>query len=292
MKRLFFILIFLFGTYLIQAQQTYTVDGKEYTLKTEIDGNLDLLWNIIDGQYRYFIRKEDGTIIELKNTKESRKFKEEYKEELRKLITTSTNNIDKLDLTLYDLGVFVDDYNQAADSNYNTQIEKIDILLQLEGFVGISNSPFVYNTEDAINPQFGLGLELIDLQTFPRHALYLNARHVLKSDKFEYSLTELALGYRFRIIDKSKFSFYTNIDFGTLSFFKSISYSVGPADEPVRREAKETEFQSPFKFGVGADFKISDNSFLVLRYNELFALLVENAGNFSKNISLGYKVNL
>ena len=38
-------------------------------LKTQIDGKIDLLWNIIDNQYRYFIRTEDGTITELKNTK-------------------------------------------------------------------------------------------------------------------------------------------------------------------------------------------------------------------------------
>ena len=37
---------------------TYNVDGTFYDLKSEVSGTIDLLWNIIDNEYRYFIKKD------------------------------------------------------------------------------------------------------------------------------------------------------------------------------------------------------------------------------------------
>ena len=64
----------------------------------------------------------------------------------------------------------------------------------------------------------------------------------------------------------------------------------GPNDIPI--EITETVFDIPFTFGVGADIRLSESSFLTFRYNELFAVLIENNDNFSTNITLGYKINL
>ena len=47
-------------------------------LKIEVEGTINLYWNIINRKYHYFIEK-DGTITELVNTKSSnKKFQEEY----------------------------------------------------------------------------------------------------------------------------------------------------------------------------------------------------------------------
>ncbi|WP_370002266.1 hypothetical protein [Winogradskyella sp.] len=67
MKKIFLILIFSFAFQLNHCQETYAINGETLELKTEIDGKLDLLWNIIDGEYRYFVRTENDDIIELKN---------------------------------------------------------------------------------------------------------------------------------------------------------------------------------------------------------------------------------
>jgi hypothetical protein len=53
-----------------------------------------------------------------------------------------------------------------------------------------------------------------------------------------------------------------------------------------------TAFDAPFIFGVGADIKVGNNSYITLIYGELFAILLDNQGNFSSDISLGYKFNL
>jgi len=68
-----------FITFTSLSQETYTVNGNSYQLKTEVSGTIDLLWNIIDGNYRYFAKKGDA-IVELTSTKDDNNdYKEEYK---------------------------------------------------------------------------------------------------------------------------------------------------------------------------------------------------------------------
>jgi len=69
MRKILFLLIFLLAVQYNYSQNTYTINDQQLELKTEIDGKLDLLWNTFNGQYRYFVRTEDGQIQELKNTK-------------------------------------------------------------------------------------------------------------------------------------------------------------------------------------------------------------------------------
>ena len=74
-------LIFMFiSVSSLHAQQEYTVDGQTYSLKTEVEGSLSLLWNTIDNNYRYFSRK-GSEVVELKNSKLDGKYQEEYKEQ-------------------------------------------------------------------------------------------------------------------------------------------------------------------------------------------------------------------
>ena len=101
MKRLGLIFSFLLCISTLQAQENFTVKGENLQLKTEVEGQLDLLWNIIDGHYRYFVRTSDNTITELVNTRdENRQFKNEYKTTLENLTGDSANNVN---LTLNDI---------------------------------------------------------------------------------------------------------------------------------------------------------------------------------------------
>ena len=101
MKKLLLILCFLLGYTSAVAQDTYTVNGETLQLKTEIDGQLDLLWNVIDGKYRYFVRTSDNTILELKNTKsDSGDYLEEYKSTLQNITSGTDLSTHKVNLTL------------------------------------------------------------------------------------------------------------------------------------------------------------------------------------------------
>lgn len=286
MKNIGLILCFFLSISTLIAQETYTFQGETLQLKTEVDGKLDLLWNIIDGRYRYFVRTSENDITELVNTRdENRNYKEEYKVTLQNLTNVFP---DKVNLTLIDLKTYIDNYNVSQDSDYKTSIYNAKLQLLLEVFGGITNSPLVTNPKNAISPQFGAELELLDGNRIKRHALFMQLRHVLKTNAFEYSTTELALGYRFRVINTQAFNLFVQTKLATLNFVKSTILG----ENDVLIDLDETVYNVPLTFGIGADIRLTNSSLLTIRYNELFAALLENNGNFSTNITLGYKFNL
>lgn len=290
MKKIICVLCFILSVSFIQAQESYTINGKTIELKTEVEGKLDLLWNIIDNEYRYFVRTEDNTITELKNTKVDRKFQEEYKTTLEEL-TNNSMSTKRLNLTLFSLKEFIDAYNVSADSAYETTVSRSKFQFRLGVFGGITNSPFINNPNNEKTPLFGAELEVLEAERISRHAIFMQLKHVLEQEDIQYSTTEFSLGYRFRVINKETFSLYANMKFATLNFSNAtlVTETNGTI---TSQEFSETAFDVPFIFGLGADINVSKNSFITLAYNELFALFLDNQGNFSTDFAIGYKFNL
>jgi len=286
MKKIICVLCVLLSFSALQAQETYTVAGETLELKTEVEGKLDLLWNIIDSEYRYFVRTEDNAITELKNTKQDNDYQEEYKTLLGEL--TNGTSTKKLNLTLFSLKEFIDDYNTSADSNYQSTVKRSKVQIRLGVFGGITNSPFVTNPDNVKSTLFGGELEIVEAKQISRHAVFMQLKHVLEHDDLPYTTTELSLGYRFRFINKAQFSLYGNVKVATLNFSEATVLNSGNMVENF----DETAFDVPFIFGVGADIRITNGSFITLAYNELFALFIDNQGNFSTDFSIGYKFNL
>jgi len=100
MKRIVLFITLLVSVSLF-AQKQYIVNGNSYTLKSEVEGTISLLWNIIDGEYRYFSKK-GSEIIELKNTANEKEFQNEFKQVLA---------------------------NHTSDYNITTELELLTILL-------------------------------------------------------------------------------------------------------------------------------------------------------------------
>ncbi len=290
MKKIIYIFCLVLSTSFLQAQESFTINGETLELKTEVEGRLDLLWNIIDGKYRYFVRTEDNVITELKNTKVDRKFQEEYKSLLEEL-TNHAISTKRLNLTLFSLKEFFDNYNSSVDTTYESNISRSKFQFRLGLFGGMTNSPFVTNPDNEKTPLFGGELEILEAERISRHAVFIQAKHVLEQDDIKYSTTELALGYRFRVINKETFSLYANMKFATLNF-SNATVVTDLNGTITSEEFNETAFDVPFIFGVGADINVSENSFITLAYNELFAIFLDNQGNFSTAFSIGYKFNL
>lgn len=289
MKNLGLILLMICTFSSAFSQKDYTVNGTTYQLKTEVDGSMDLLWNIIDGNYRYFVEK-DSKIIELTNTRSSNgNYQEEYINTLQQLTGNPEINSKEVKLTLPSLRNFINSYNASVDANYAFTDTKIKLKSRLGLFGGITNNPFVENPDNVNTALLGAELELFDDNIAKRHATFFQLTHVLESDDLQYSTTELALGYRFRFIYTKKFNMHANLKLVTLSFSNSTT-TLEDGGEQVDKSA--TSFDAPVIFGLGADIKISETSFITLYYNELFALSLDNQGNFSTNIALGYKFNL
>ena len=287
MKKILLFILLCFAFQINYSQENYTINDETLELKTEIDGKLDLLWNIIDGKYRYFIRTENGTVTELKNTKD---FNKKYLEEYKTVLSNLTNNkaTNKLKFRLYDLIGFIDAYNASNDSSYVSISTKSKVQFRLGFSGGITNNPFVGNPENIKVLQIGGELELFEESTLPRHSGFLQIRHTFDDNNFNYSTNEFSLGYRYRIINKSTFSIYGQVKLATLN----ITGFTFNDENGEQVSSNETSFDVPFIFGIGSDIKIGDNSYITLIYGELFALFLDNQGNFSTDIALGYKFNL
>jgi hypothetical protein len=287
MRKILFLLIFLLAVQYNYSQNTYTINDQQLELKTEIDGKLDLLWNTFNGQYRYFVRTEDGQIQELKNTKGTdNKFQEEYKSLLSKL--TNGQSTEKLKLTIFDLKKFLDNYNASADSSYSSVQKESKVKFRLGFSGGVTNNPFVGNPENKIAPLIGTELEVFEENSLIRHSGFLQVRYAFESDELQYSTTEFSLGYRYRFLNKSTFSIYGQVKFATLNF--TTATVIGSNNSELN--INETAFDIPLIFGIGSDIKVGENSFITIIYGELFAAFLDNQGNFSTDISVGYKFNL
>ncbi len=288
MKKVLFLLVLTTCSFSVSAQQKHTINGKNYELKTAVEGHLNLLWNIVDKQFRYFVKTADGNVSELLNTKDSsNNYQEQYKIQLKELTKGANVNTNDLKFTLNDLTQFFKHYNSAI--GHSAYLDEKPILKFRLGFYGgITNHPFVNNMNNTKVPFFGTELEVFSSNENSNHAGFFSIEHALDNDDFKYTSTQLALGYRYRFINKSSFNIYGNALLATYNFSKRTILLTSTTNEVV----KNSTFKIPFAFGLGADIKISDGSFITLSYNELIALFVDNNGNFPIDFAVGYKFNL
>ena len=290
MKRFLLLVLLLLTLSSSFAQETYTIKDETLELKNDIEGELDLLWNIVNNQYRYFVRTASGDIIELENTKnDNKKFNEEYKQTL-KTLTNNQLDTEKLNLTLVDLRKFFNAYNASVDNTYVSENFKKKLQMRIAVFGGITNHPFVNNPENFKNTLVGGELEIFEATTLPRHSGYVQLRNTFESDDFKFRTTEISLGYRFRFIKTKPFNIFGNLTFATLSFTKS---NLPNEDNPLLLDDESsTSFDVPLMFGLGADIRIAEGHFITIGYNELFAMLIDNQGNFPVDLTIGYRFNL
>lgn len=275
----------------IEAQENFTINGKRITLQTEVDGKLDLLWSLNNRKYRYFVRTDKDSLIELKNTIPNNALQNDYKTVLDSL-TNGAIATQQLKFKLPSLKTVLDQYNSSVDVDYTPMIPPKKLQFRLGGFAGITNSPFITNNDNLTTALFGGELEVLDYKQLSRHAFFLQIKHVRKQEELQYSTTEIALGYRFRMINKRSYSLYANMKFATVNFTNA-TVTITNSDASIFTEKlNQTTFDIPLIFGIGADIKITENSFITLAYNELFAVFLKNKGNFSQDFAIGYKFNL
>jgi len=287
-----FVLIFLLSAGSVQAQQQYTVDGQTYTLNTEVEGTLTLLWNTINGEYRYFSKKGND-IVELKNTKQDGDYQEEYKQTLQQQTNDAPVSTEKVKLTLPSLHVFFVEYNKKKDPNYSEMETSIDLQFRLGAFVGVTNSVYTLNPTNELQPIGGIDLELIENVKLRRHSLVFRFKQTFESSEYKYSASQFSLNYRFKFVRTSKFDAFINTKFAALTFSKRELVYVIETDPPtaVIDNKSGSDFNAPITFGIGADYKVG-NGYITFNYNDIVGLNVESNDEFPVDFTLGYKFNL
>ncbi|GGI55864.1 hypothetical protein [Winogradskyella haliclonae] len=294
MKKIILSCLFLVFIAIGYAQKTYKVGEETLELRTEVDGELDLLWTVTNGTYRYFIKTKDGTITELKNTRgEGRAFNKEYISALNNLTSGSTLSAENVKLTTGSLKRFIDKYNKSVDIDYNVRNTNSKVNFRLAFFGGLTNHPLVEDIDDQSSLQLAAELELFGDTDNPIHSGMLQARQTFGSSG-DYKSTEFSLGYRVRFLRKEGFNIYAQTRFATLNSF-SVDRPIFTDDvaTPIGVETqRESEFDVPFIFGIGVDIKISDNSYISILYDRFYAFGLDNNDSFPTDFMIGYKFNL
>jgi hypothetical protein len=288
MKRIFLIVSFVLLAQIQSfAQETYTVNGESYTLKTEVNGTLTLLWNSIEGEYRYFAKK-GNTITELKNTKTNGSYQEEFKESLQLLTSDNPVPTTKVNLTLPSLKKYVNTYNKQVDPNFSIEEPSIQVGVRLGVFAGISNAIFTQNPSNTLLPVAGIDLELIDEIKLKRHSVVLRLKQTFENDEFQYNATQASLNYRLKFVKTETLDIFLNTKFVSYTYSSRDDFIL---DDGTLGSDSGGDFTAHGIFGLGADYKLG-NGYLFFNYNDIVGLGLDSNDEFPVDFTLGYKVNL
>ena len=283
------ILVMLFCMTTTLAQKQYTVDGNTYTLITEVDGPLTLLWNTINEEYRYFSKK-GNSIIELKNTSIDGDYQEEYKNTLSQQTdgNTTTRNVN---FTRPGLATFFNIYNSSVDPNYQSETKNIALSTRLGGFAGISNNAYFINPDNAFLPVFGIDFEIIDKVKLKRHAFLFQFEQTLSSSDYKFSSSELSLSYRYKLIMQEKFDIFLGIKGASFINVSRDLVTIGTDGEEKVVKSTGGDIRTPGSLGFGTDIALG-NGFLTFAYNDIVSLGLEKNDEFPTHLTLGYKFPL
>lgn len=290
MKRLLFLMVLLSSVSLF-AQKNYTIDGTTYPLETEIEGTITLLWNTINGEYRYFVKKGDE-IKELTNTRVGRDYQEEYKEVLKAQTADQSVAVDKVNLTRSSLRKFVNSYNVQADPSYVGDSGPVQLEARLAFFAGMTNYPYFVNPDNTFLPQVGADLEIVDNVKLKRHSLVLQFRQLFATSDFDLSSSQLSLNYRLKFVKSSAVDIFINTKIAAYAHLtQDIPDPDGNGNTNDAITGSGGEFQAPFAFGLGADIPVG-NGFITLGFYDVLALNLDDNGDFPIDFVAGYKFNL
>lgn len=288
-----FVLLLVLSIPVIQAQQTYHINGEELMLETAVEGPLTLLWQKENRDYRYFL-KRDNEIVELKNTKEGSADREEYKEVLRRH-TFNTLPVHRVKFNLKGLSIFFVNYNNQIEPREHTPVE-----LRLGFYGGVDNVVYsdpeltvggiTYLPYNELHPKLGVEFEAIDSKRL-RHSAVAQMEYIMNTSAHGYTSFEVSINYRFRFIKTPRFYVYANVKLA--SFITSTaeylsSVSDGEVPEYHFTKISTTGISSPFLFGLGAEYRIG-SGYLTFGYNDIVGLNATSNKEFPINLTLGYK---
>lgn len=288
--KLFFLLWLLCSSAKIAAQQTFIIEGDTLQLQREVKGSLSLFWNQEDTKYRYFVQKENR-MVELRDSLINGKL--QYREQLAKLTSDTEIRTDDVKFLLYSLKHFVNSYNALVQEDYEFNEASTNIKQRLGLFVGLSNNKYTENPENIISPIVGLEYEFYDPNLAPRHSAFLQLRQSFKREEYRYSSTQLSINYRFKALYFKGWDVHIDTELATFLYSEDKVRIKDDSGEVVAiKDDSGFSFTAPFSFGIGSDIRITDNSFISVGYNDIFAIALDGNDSFPVDFTVGLKYNL
>lgn len=281
------LLLFLVCSLYSFAQKNYTVNGQDISLFTAVEGEISLLWNTINGEYQYFLKKEND-IIPLKNTKTGKNYSGEYKETLN---TYTQLDASKVKYTKPSLSKIIDEYNKLNDPNYVSSNTPLRLKTRLGGFLGTTNYPYFVNPENTLLTQLGAEFEIMDPVVLKRHSVVFQLRQLIGNNTYDFNSTQLSLNYRFKALLIDRLAVYVNTRIAGYYYISQDITLVENNGELNNIKDSDGEFIAPFAFGIGADIPVG-KGFITFQYQDIFAINLDDNGEFPVDIAIGYKFNL
>lgn len=277
--------LLLVSTNLI-AQEIFIIKGDTLQLHREVKGPLSLYWNLQGTTYRYFVQKKN-TIRELTNSDG------EYKRQLTELTEDANIGTNDVKFVLYSLKYFTNRYNALVQEDYVYNTSTPNIRHRLGLFTGLSNNKYTTNPKNIVAPVLGLELEFFDPNLAPRHSAFLQLRQSFKRNEYRYSSTQLSVNYRFKTLYFSGFDLHIDTELATLIYSEDkVDITNNDGEIIAIEDDRGFSFAAPFSFGIGADIKVTDISYITLSYNDIVSLVLDGNGSFPLDFTVGYKFNL
>jgi hypothetical protein len=263
------------------AQLTATIDDYPISLKQATKGTMELHYGLFQRQYYFFVKTGNSQLIALSREVNDSDY---YKSKLSQL-TNGFGNTEALTYELKSLKKYINDYNASSNPSFTPYEEPKRLSWYGTLFTGVTNNPFVTNTDNSLNPMAGLEVEMSGNVPTPRHSGFFQYRYAFATKDFDYQTQEFAVGYRYRFVRKNWGALFAQVKAATLN----VSRALISTEDNTSLEVNNTSFDAAFIFGLGADFKIGERSYITFIYGELFAFFLENEGNFPLDFALGYK---
>lgn len=268
------------------AQEIFIIEGDTLQLQREVKGPLSLYWHLEGTNYRYFVQKKN-TLRELTNQAG------EYRNTLQELTQDAEMETDEVKFLLYSLKHFANQYNALVQEDYTYNASTANIQHRLGLFTGLSNNKYTTNPDNTVVPILGVEFEFFDPNLAPRHSAFLQLRHSFKREGYRYSSTQFSINYRFKALYFSNFNIHIDAELATLLYAEDRVQVTNDSGEVIAiRDDSGFSFTAPFSFGIGADIKVTEVSYITLGYNDIVSIVLDGNGKFPLDFTVGYKFNL
>ncbi|PQB03465.1 hypothetical protein [Aureitalea marina] len=274
----------------VYGQQQYTIEGQTLNLKTQVEGQLTLLWNVIDGEYRYFSKK-GNTIVPLVNTKIDKDYQEEYKTVLADQTADGAVSVNNVKLTLSSLTNFFNTYNSQMDSTFVAEAVGSEMETRLGGFFGVNNNIYFVNPDNTALIMAGIDFEILEKNKLRRHSLVFQLRQLFSNSNYDFSSTQVSMNYRFKYVQTESLDLFINLKIAEYTYIDRTLDAADVNDDLSTIAGSGGSFRSPLAFGLGADIP-AGNGLITVAYSDIVAIAIDNNGEFPIDFSLGYKFRL
>ena len=284
------ILLFLLCAPKFQAQGIFIIEGDTLQLKQEVRGNLSLFWDEIEANPRYFVQKSNR-MVELKDSLVNGEI--QYRSVLERLTRDKAFSPVEVEFNLTSIAGFVRGYNTKVQEEKLAENEESRFSARLGFYTGLTNSVYSENPNNVLAPLIGVELEMRNPGKAPKHSAVVEIEQTFKRDDYRYTATQLSINYRFRFLELGLLEIYAEASLFRLLYALDEREIIDDSGEILAiRDDSQFKLQVPLSLGIGADLKVTENSYITFGYNEFVSATLDSNNSFPLDFTVGYKYNL